>query len=576
MTTKQRYNNYRSELGVSSEELGVKETQNYTYDENGNLVYVNVERLRDDGKQTEKIKERKLRWDEENRLMAIDDNGFISNYWYDYAGERVVKEAGGNEGVFVNSVFSGGRTDNSTFTLYVSPYMVVSQGGHYTKHYYIGGERVVSKLGDLDSYGADPRRIEYAGEDVDKVVIDYPNKYKDAQQTVKDNYKDFKVPYLGLDNDDYVNGEGFCCTDKSSKMTALDANIGNGNDDPEKLIFFYHSDHLGSTSYVTNLDGAITQHIEYIPFGEVFIEERNNVWNTPYLFNSKELDEETGLYYYGARYYNPRESVWLSVDPLAEKTGTPYQYCYQNPVKFVDFTGMSADPPSNSLYAGQLYIDNTGVFLGKDGGGWDALRAGGDREIILPEVTTVGAKRNSETYEQVTGNTLISRKFGETPKYQFILPQNFGGWSQDDTGSDGLIWKGCLACHAENGAYHYAAYNSQEHNAGLIGAAILGIGISEIGSIRAAAKGAVNANRLNHIFGKSEHALENLVTKFGSQEVAYNAVQNAANQALKAGKLTPNAKGILPSGDMGNIINVGGMNVRLIGGRVENGQVILS
>jgi RHS repeat-associated protein len=141
----------------------------------------------------------------------------------------------------------------------------------------------------------------------------------------------------------HINGEGFCCTDKSSKMTTLDSNIGNGNDDPEKLIFFYHSDHLGSTSYVTNLDGDVVQHVEYIPFGEVFLEERNNTWNTPYLFNSKELDEETGLYYYGARYYNPRESVWLSVDPLVEKTGTPYQYCYQNPVKFVDPLGMEGE-----------------------------------------------------------------------------------------------------------------------------------------------------------------------------------------------------------------------------------------
>ncbi|WP_303850135.1 RHS repeat-associated core domain-containing protein, partial [Apibacter mensalis] len=49
----------------------------------------------------------------------------------------------------------------------------------------------------------------------------------------------------------------------------------------------------------------------------MFIEERNNSWNSPYLFNGKELDEETGLYYYGARYYNPRESVWLSADPLS-------------------------------------------------------------------------------------------------------------------------------------------------------------------------------------------------------------------------------------------------------------------
>ena len=43
-------------------------------------------------------------------------------------------------------------------------------------------------------------------------------------------------------------------------------------------------------------------YIEYVPFGEVFIEERNNIWITPYLFNAKEFDEETGMYYYGARY----------------------------------------------------------------------------------------------------------------------------------------------------------------------------------------------------------------------------------------------------------------------------------
>jgi RHS repeat-associated protein len=116
---------------------------------------------------------------------------------------------------------------------------------------------------------------------------------------------------------------------------------------------------LGSTSYVTNLDGNVVQHVEYIPFGEVFLEERNNVWNTPYLFNSKELDEETGLYYYGARYYNPRESVWLSVDkPLIDGTYMSgihnggvynsfnlngYMYCYQNPVRLIDPDGNQVD-----------------------------------------------------------------------------------------------------------------------------------------------------------------------------------------------------------------------------------------
>ena len=83
------------------------------------------------------------------------------------------------------------------------------------------------------------------------------------------------------------------------------------------MQFYYHPDHLGSSSYITNLDGKVSQHIGYVPFDEVFIEERNNIWNTPYLFNAKELDEETGMYYYGARYYEPRLSLWMSVNPIS-------------------------------------------------------------------------------------------------------------------------------------------------------------------------------------------------------------------------------------------------------------------
>lgn len=86
----------------------------------------------------------------------------------------------------------------------------------------------------------------------------------------------------------------------------------------------------------------------------------------------------------------------------------------------------------------------------------------------------------------------------------------------------------------------------------------------------------IPANRLNHIFGKPEHALDDLVKHFGSQNNAYNAVQDAANQALNSGKLKLYAKGILPSGNAGNIINVGGINVRLIGGRVVDGKVVIS
>ena len=119
------------------------------------------------------------------------------------------------------------------------------------------------------------------------------------------------------------------------------------------MQFYYHPDHLGSSSYITNLDGEVAQHIEYVPFGEVFIEERNNTWNTPYLFNAKELDEETGLYYYGARYMDPKISMWLGVDPMAEKYPNLTGYCYtmDNPIKFIDPDGkqIKENKPKPSL-----------------------------------------------------------------------------------------------------------------------------------------------------------------------------------------------------------------------------------
>jgi len=102
------------------------------------------------------------------------------------------------------------------------------------------------------------------------------------------------------------------------------------------------------SSWPTDADGNIAQHVEYIPYGEVFVEERNNSFSTNYLFNAKELDNETGLYYYGARYLDPTGAMWLSVDPMWEKYAgmSPYNYCMGNPVKLVDPDGRSVEEES--------------------------------------------------------------------------------------------------------------------------------------------------------------------------------------------------------------------------------------
>ena len=142
--------------------------------------------------------------------------------------------------------------------------------------------------------------------------------------------------------------------------------------------FFYHSDHLGSTSYITDDKGNITQYTAYLPYGELLVDEHSSSEDLPYKFNGKELDEETGLYYYGARYMQPVASVWYGVDPLMEKYphASPYVYCANNPIKFIDPDGRKIYVPQkyqpavlemiNSFSKTQYKIDEKG-FMYADG-----------------------------------------------------------------------------------------------------------------------------------------------------------------------------------------------------------------
>ena len=421
--------NYRTEE-TPSESENVNNNHAYEYDANGNLVYVNTSRTKKDGMADEKTAERKLKWDEENRLLASDDNGFVTNYWYDADGERTVKTSGESDQVYVNSEFAGGRTNTAKFSLYVSPYLVANQGGRYTKHIYIGSQRVVSKIGDFDSYGSDPRRIQYAGSETDGLSVDYKVKYTQQLQAIKDNYATFAVPYNGEDNNDYVDGKGFCCNDGSleAAQTRALARAAKNNfqegDTYEKMQFYYHPDHLGSSSYITNLDGEVVQHIEYVPFGEVFVEERNNIWNTPYLFNAKEFDEETGLYYYGARYYEPRLSLWMSTDPMEEKYPATSSYCFEanNPIKYFDLDGLQlwvANNEAMSLLLHTLAPEDRGYVV-RD-----------KNEFIDSKILTEGVKHsvsNSENLKSLQkivadpDNTV--RLYGLVEQYDFLSVNN--------------------------------------------------------------------------------------------------------------------------------------------------------
>lgn len=159
------------------------------------------------------------------------------------------------------------------------------------------------------------------------------------------------------------------------EVEALEAEAAGMTTDGSSCTTYYHPDHLGSTSYVTDEGGRKSEYIGYFPFGETWVQQGGSAAGreVAYQYTAKELDQETGLYYYGARYYDPRTSVWQSPDPILDEylpTGNKekdknlagmggvfnvpnlnlYAYVHQNLIKYNDPDGRETNPVSGKAY----------------------------------------------------------------------------------------------------------------------------------------------------------------------------------------------------------------------------------
>ena len=112
-------------------------------------------------------------------------------------------------------------------------------------------------------------------------------------------------------------------------------------------LYYYNKDHLGNNREVVNASGNVQQVTNYYPFGAPYADPVAvmNASYQPYKYNGKELDTMHGLntYDYGARQYDPILARWDRVDPLCEKyySTSPYAYCANNPIKYIDENGDS-------------------------------------------------------------------------------------------------------------------------------------------------------------------------------------------------------------------------------------------
>ena len=283
-------------------------------------------------------------------------------YSYDLNGNLVAERDG--EHAKDTEVYRPYNRDGEIYTTeygfgFVRPQGRQPDDGIFQRNYKWNERNLLSESSDSAytvqyRYGADGQRAIKYVMNTGKATLYYNNMWQISDATL--NKVQSKHIYVG-----------------ETRIATKSATHKNDNTQEEqRRIYFYHSDHLGNAQTVTDYEGKIHERLEYTPYGELWIDYRNPDLpgdSTPFRFTGKEMDQETGLYYYGARYLDPRTSRWLTTDPAMYQgdyiPGAPindeakkrngnlpgqggvfnyvnlhvYHYAGNNPVKYTDPTG---------------------------------------------------------------------------------------------------------------------------------------------------------------------------------------------------------------------------------------------
>lgn len=172
-----------------------------------------------------------------------------------------------------------------------------------------------------------------------------------------------------------------------TKTVEVQNGIGGAIDNPTPLIRYQLDNHLGSASLELDKDGQILSYEEYHPYGTTSYQAGRTVAEVSlkrYRYTGKERDEETGLYYHGARYYACWLGRWTSCDPVGMVDGINlYRYAGNSPLRFVDPNGYNSNDFQAKLNQLRTETEKSLTEIGK---------ARGEYETALNERAAVGSK----------------------------------------------------------------------------------------------------------------------------------------------------------------------------------------
>ena len=298
-------------------------------------------------------------WGQEQWLCGVENAQGIHHYVYDHAGERIMKSSITQTTVQLNDETINTVTTLEPYTLYVNPYYVVtsfSNADQRSKHYYMGTQRVATDIGVDYGMSPSPEQTERARGGDDAAMTEATQGLETDQVPFQSlGYKqDLERVLLGLSGEIGVEDLSEALAPIESFYPDLSAGVNSGEgieSEPPlyigtRIMYWYHPDYVSNVDMVTDKSGEAYELFLYNAWGESlhhWSSSSTNSWSSPYRLNSKELDSETGMHYYGARYHHPKLSVWMSVDPKAmsgdNMTRSPYNFTDNNPVILIDPDG---------------------------------------------------------------------------------------------------------------------------------------------------------------------------------------------------------------------------------------------
>jgi RHS repeat-associated protein len=284
-------------------------------------------------------------YDDRDQLIAAEysnDNNLDESYSYDANGNRIESSihSDGYQTGDANRLLSDGTYNYE----YDNEGNLIRQteiaSGNIQEFEWDYRNRLVAVV-DKDADGNETQRVEFTYDTLDRRIAKTGLGTSNApQQWFVYNGDDVHLEFV---DDDGVDGANQSILSQRYLHGAgvdqiLAQEDGDGN------VTWMLTDHLGTVRDLVDNSGDVANHLIYDSFGRVISETDSSV-DTRYLFTGREFDEEIGLYYYRARYYDAETGRFVSEDPIGFNGGDSnlYRYVFNNPISFTDSSGLECE-----------------------------------------------------------------------------------------------------------------------------------------------------------------------------------------------------------------------------------------